>query len=274
MHMKSFTHGSLCNTASGCLGSRDLHHLFLTSLPAVILHGHTSHPIGPSTYGSSAAPTQEYAFDAVLLDFDGTILDTTQAVIKFWHSIAADLGINPSTVLSTSHGCRTIDTLALYDPTKANWDYVSAMESRIPYEFSTGVNVSENARARWGIVTSGTQALINGWIDRLGLVRPSILVTAKDVQIGKPDPQGYLLGRDRLGLGVEKSRVLVVEDAPAGIRAGKAAGFEVLAVRTSHSLEELSLAGPDWIVEDLRSVRVVGVQGGWLGLRLGGLLFR
>ncbi|KAL3440165.1 glycerol-3-phosphate phosphatase [Aspergillus insuetus] len=222
--------------------------------------------------GSFTALTQEFAFDAVLLDFDGTILDTTPAVVNFWHSIAADLGVDAETVLTTSHGRRTIDTLALYDSNKANWDYVTAMESRIPTEFSIGATVAEvpgsrhlltelqNADARWGIVTSGTQALISGWITRLSFVRPRVFVTAEDVQTGKPDPQGYLLGQHRLGLGADKSQILVIEDAPAGIRAGKAAGFRVLAVCTSHSSEQLISAGPDWIVDDLRTLRVTSVE--------------
>lgn len=75
------------------------------------------------------------------------------------------------------------------------------------------------------------------------------------MDIGKPDPQGYLLGRRRLGL-EESTSILVLEHAPAGIKAGKAAGFKVLALQTSHSLEKLRDAGPDWIVEDLRSVMV------------------
>ncbi len=54
----------------------------------------------------------------------------------------------------------------------------------------------------------------------------------------------------------------MLEDAPAGIRAGKAAGCKVLAVVTSHSAEQVLAAGPDWVVRDLDSVRVVGVEEG------------
>lgn len=78
-------------------------------------------------------------------------------------------------------------------------------------------------------------------------------MTAEDVKEGKPDPACYRLGKQRLRLeGVEK--VLVIEDAPAGIRAGKAAGFDVLALATTHKTEELVDAGADWIVQNLKSV--------------------
>jgi glycerol 3-phosphatase-1 len=96
---------------------------------------------------------------------------------------------------------------------------------------------------------------VEGWLKILGLAMPRCLVTAEDVEEGKPDPACYRLGKQRLGLdGVVK--VLVVEDAPAGIRAGKAAGFEVLALATTHKTQELVDAGADWIVRDLESVRM------------------
>lgn len=49
--------------------------------------------------------------------------------------------------------------------------------------------------------------------------------------------------------------MLVVEDAPSGIKAGKAAGFKVLALETTHTIQQLKDAGADWIVKDLRSVQ-------------------
>ena len=79
------------------------------------------------------------------------------------------------------------------------------------------------------------------------------MVVAEDVENGKPDPACYLLGQQKLGLGVDSS-ILVVEDAPSGIRAGKAAGFKVLALATTHSIQQITDAGADWIVQDLRSM--------------------
>ena len=91
----------------------------------------------------------------------------------------------------------------------------------------------------------------------LKLPIPEHLVVAEDVENGKPDPSCYLLGREKLGLTAD-AEVLVLEDSPAGIKAGKAAGCKVLGVVTSHTIEQVLNAGPDWIVKDLRSVRVVG----------------
>lgn len=94
-------------------------------------------------------------------------------------------------------------------------------------------------------------------------------VAAEDVAAGKPDPACYVLGRERIGVAVgdgKGERVLVVEDAPAGVRAGKGAGCFVLGVATTHGVEALREAGADWVVEDLRGVKVLGKgkgEGGW-----------
>lgn len=111
----------------------------------------------------------------------------------------------------------------------------------------------EKAGAPWAIVTSGTKPLVTGWLDVMKLARPKNLVTAEDVQRGKPDPACYLLGQSKLGL-ARGTSTLVLEDAPAGVRAGKAAGFSVVALATTHSIERLREAGADWIVRDMKSV--------------------
>ena len=115
--------------------------------------------------------------------------------------------------------------------------------------------------ARWAIVTSGTLALATGWLDVMKLSHPAHMVTAEDVEKGKPDPECYLLGKDRLDLTADM-KVLVVEDAIHGIKAGKAAGCKVLGLATTHDIAQLKTAGADWIVEDLCSVRFVGTERG------------
>lgn len=104
-------------------------------------------------------------------------------------------------------------------------------------------------------MTSGTKPLVTGWLDVMKLAHPKYLVTAEEVAKGKPDPACYRLGAKRLGFeDVEPSEVLVLEDAPAGVRAGKAAGYRVVALATTHAIPKLIEAGADWIVEDMRSV--------------------
>jgi glycerol 3-phosphatase-1 len=175
--------------------------------------------------------------------------------------------VDPNTILATSHGRRSIDVLKMYDEKKANWDYISHMEGLIPRDFGRDATEIPGARkflaslddvnASWAVVTSGTRALIDGWIEVMKLAHPKHMVVAEDVENGKPDPSCYLLGRSRLGLD-DTSNILVVEDAPSGIRAGKAAGFKVIGLVTTHSLQQVRDAGADWIVRDLRDVAVKG----------------
>lgn len=86
------------------------------------------------------------------------------------------------------------------------------------------------------------------------LAHPKNIVTAEDVPNGKPDPACYKMGEKKLGLQQQKPSIIVFEDAPAGIRSGKAAGFTVIALHTTHTLQQLVEAGADYIVKDMRNV--------------------
>jgi sugar-phosphatase len=101
---------------------------------------------------------------------------------------------------------------------------------------------------KYAIVTSATQPLAEVRLRAAGLQVPENLVTARDVQRGKPNPDPYLMGARILG--VAPVECVVIEDAPSGIRAGRAAGARVVALRTTASDAELQDAGADWIVED------------------------
>jgi sugar-phosphatase len=77
-----------------------------------------------------------------------------------------------------------------------------------------------------------------------------VLVTPERISRGKPDPEGFLLAARELD--VEPERSVVLEDAPAGVAAGRAAGMRVFAVLTTHTRAELP--GATRYVEDLRAV--------------------
>lgn len=126
--------------------------------------------------------------------------------------------------------------------------------------------------APWAIVTSGTGPLVSGWLQRLSLAVPEHLVTAESVENGKPDPTCYRMGLEKLRLQDRAGQVLVLEDAPAGIKAGKAAGCKVIGLVTSHTVEQVVAAGPDWVVKDLESVSVVGMEGGKVTIEISNAL--
>ncbi|RKU46045.1 hypothetical protein DL546_001297 [Coniochaeta pulveracea] len=170
--------------------------------------------------------------------------------------------------------------LKLLAPEKANWEYVQYMEGLLPKNHGHEASEISGARslldslvsasAPWAIVTSGTIPLVTGWLKALSLPTPPdhLIVTAESVEIGKPDPACYRLGRERLGVQEDAKKVLVLEDSPAGIKAGKEAGCLVLGLVTSHTLEQVQEAKPDWIVKDLESVRLVKSENGKVTLEI------
>lgn len=141
------------------------------------------------------------------------------------------------------------------------------MEAEVPILFGNDAEEIPGARQllstlelldlKWAIITSGTRPLVEGWLKVLKLLEPEHMVTAEDVSRGKPDPEPYQQGLGKLGLEAVPNSVLVLEDAPAGVKAGKAAGCKVLGVATTHRAQDLLDAGADWVVPDLRSVNVV-----------------
>lgn len=144
---------------------------------------------------------------------------------------------------------------------------VSAVEGAIPREFGADATLVPGAQtilasleavnARWAIVTSGSRALVEGWLDVMELARPELLIVAQDVENGKPDSECYLLAKKRLGLAVE-TPACVVEDSTAGVISGKGSKCHVLGVATTYSPQQLMQAGADWVIRDLRDVEVIG----------------
>ena len=141
---------------------------------------------------------------------------------------------------------------------------ISHAEGLIPKEFGGDAIEIPGSRALlerleeevvpWCIVTSGTRPLVQGWLDVMKLAHPKNLVTAEDVLNGKPDPTCYQMGAKKLLLQQKEPSIVVFEDAPAGVRSGKAAGFVVVGLYTTHTLEQLVEAGADYIVKDMQSV--------------------
>ncbi|KAH6685269.1 haloacid dehalogenase-like hydrolase [Plectosphaerella plurivora] len=230
------------------------------------------------TTASFTAPPVRVAFDGFLFDMDGTIIDSTEAVVKHWQTVGREIGVPPEVILETSHGRRSIDVLKILAPEKANLEYTREMEGRLPKLYGADaveipgarnlLNTLIKEKAPWAIVTSGTEPLVGGWLKVLGLPQPEHLVTAESVENGKPDPTCYLLGRERLGLQDPSKQLLVLEDSPAGIKAGKDAGCKVIGLVTSHTVEQVAGAEPDWVVKDLDSVRVVEVKNGVVTLEI------
>ena len=182
-------------------------------------------------------------------------MDSTPAVERVWAWWARKHGFEPDEVVKRAHGRPSITTIRelLPDADYAAEDRevqrreIADIEGLIPLPGAIEL-LQALPLDRWAIVTSCTRDLAHVRIAAAGLLKPRHLVTSTDVTHGKPDPEPYLKGAQFLG--VNAADCLVVEDAPAGIRAGKAAGARVVALRTTASDAELQQAGADWIVDD------------------------
>ncbi len=191
----------------------------------------------------------------ILFDLDGVLVDSTPAVARVWAGWARAHGFDPGEVVKKAHGRPSITTIRELLPQADHAAEDREVERREIADIDGVIPLPgavELLRAlpleRWAIVTSCTRPLASVRIGAAGLPKPRHLITSSDVQRGKPDPEPYVKGAQILG--VPASECIVIEDAPAGIRAGKAAGARVLALRTTSSDAELQQAGADWIADD------------------------
>jgi len=191
----------------------------------------------------------------LLFDLDGVLVDSTPAVARVWAGWAREHGFDPDKVVREAHGRPSIATIRELLPhadhavedREVERREIADVDGVIPLPGAMEL-LQALPLQRWAIVTSCTRPLAGVRINAAGLPKPRHLVTSSDVKHGKPDPEPYLKGAQFLGL--PACDCIVVEDAPAGIRAGKAAGARVLALRTTASDDELQQAGSDWIVDN------------------------
>ena len=214
----------------------------------------------------------EVQCEALLFDLDGVLIDSTPAVARVWSKWARARGFNPEEVVAQAHGRPSIATVREYLPS-ADHEAENRIVERAEIEDLEGVVPLPGARElleslpanRWTIVTSGTRALATVRLRAAGLPAPKNFVTATDVVNGKPHPEPFLKAAKILG--VVPNDCVVVEDAPAGIRAGKAAGARVIAFPTTSEARLLRDAGADWVVKNCSKISVAGRERG-LQLRL------
>jgi HAD superfamily hydrolase (TIGR01509 family) len=204
-------------------------------------------------------------FRAAVFDLDGTLVDSETRSHESWRHVFRSRGIVPDDSLIRAFvGRRGVDVHDLlqeqvpgHDP--AELMAASSAHFHAPHQPPLGpldgavelVQRIGAAGVPLALVTSAGRGYAEQTLDELG-IRPlfSVVVTAGDVTVGKPDPEGYRAAARALG--VPPAACVVFEDAPAGVAAAKAAGMYCVAVATTHPPEDLAAA--DQVVPGLTKV--------------------
>jgi sugar-phosphatase len=202
----------------------------------------------------------------ILFDLDGVLVDSTPAVARVWTIWAHEHGFDPQETVHRAHGRPSLSTIRELLP-NADHAAENAVVEQMEIEDVRGViplpgatDLLEALPAdRWTVVTSCTRALALVRLRVAGLPVPARMVTSTDIVNGKPHPEPYLRGAALLGIAPEEC--IVFEDAPAGVRSGKAAHSRVVALLTTAPDRLLREAGADWIVKDAASVSLATADG-------------
>jgi sugar-phosphatase len=187
----------------------------------------------------------------LLFDIDGTLVQSLAAVERSWMLFAERHGLDTSDILHKIHGRRSIDSIRLILP------HVDAAEQdlilrQIEVANSADVLATEGALQflecivdlPWAVVTSGTSDVATARLQAAGITGFAAAVFGEDVVHGKPDPEPYRLGADRLGF--DPAECVAFEDTAAGIRSAKAAGMKVIGIGDKSELGEADMAVRDF----------------------------
>lgn len=196
-------------------------------------------------------------------DLDGVLVDSSPAVFAAWSHWADAHGIDPLATFALGHGLSTLDHLRAVAPglaTEAEAARIADLERAALGTVSAmpgAARLCEALRgARWAVVTSCPRDVAFARLAAAGLPGPTVLVGLEDVTRPKPEPEGFR----RAARLLEAEAVLVVEDAPAGVRAARAAGAAVLGVATTHDAVDLGEA--DAVIADLTGLTVLSSPDG------------
>jgi sugar-phosphatase len=201
---------------------------------------------------------RRFECSAIIFDLDGVLVDSAAFVEQEWRRWARSRGLRAEPFLRVCHGRRAVETIRLAAP---HLDAEAEVAAFLPSGEPTAEPIRPLAGAArlldllpadaWGVATSGTRAAAGVRLRRAGLPVPRVLVCAEDVARGKPGPDAFLLAAARLQVPPEDC--LVLEDAPAGIHAARAAGMAVVGITTTHHAGELPA---DALAETLSNVHL------------------
>ncbi|MEL6442666.1 MAG: HAD-IA family hydrolase [Bacteroidota bacterium] len=197
---------------------------------------------------------------AIVFDLDGVLCDSTPIAERHWRRWAEARGVDVAPILAAHHGRPTVETIRQFAP-HLDAEVEARAKERDEAGDTDGLRAFDGAarllttipQARWAIATSGRRRTATNRLRHTGLPIPPVLVTADDVQHGKPAPDPY---RQAIaGLGFAPADCLVFEDAPAGIASAQAAGAVAVGIASAGHPEWLAAA--ETVIERLADVQVI-----------------
>ncbi|GHH17489.1 HAD family hydrolase [Streptomyces rubradiris] len=209
---------------------------------------------------------------ALLLDMDGTLVNSDAVVDRVWRRWAGRHGLDGDEVMKVIHGRQGHASMALLLPDRPMEENFAENERMLAEETAdtegvvevpgAGAFLASLAGLPHALVTSADLGLATARMTAAGLALPEVRVTAESVGASKPDPEGFLKGAAELG--IDPADCVVFEDSGAGIAAGRSAGMRVVGVGPRAVVHE-----PDVAVPDLTCVRVEAGADGTLRLLIG-----
>jgi sugar-phosphatase len=203
----------------------------------------------------------------MLFDMDGVLVSSIASANRCWKAWAKHYGVPVADDFEIPHGVRAAEIVKMLAPdvdVAEGLKRIEDMEIDDVHDIVTLPGALALLQSmpleRWAIVTSATDRLLVARLKAAKLPQPERLISANQVQRGKPDPQPYLMGAERLG--VSAKDCLVFEDAPSGVKAGVAAGARVVGVLGTTPEAVLREVGASWIVPSLAAVTAVAIEGG------------
>ena len=210
---------------------------------------------------------------AVIFDMDGVLVDSYEAHFESWRRMAQARGLDPMSqdMFAKTFGRTTWDIITDRWPRIAKEEIPSLDDQKeatfreiLTEHFPEMPGASEllaclhKAGFALAIGSSGPPANVQVILKQLRNADLfAATVDASQVRLGKPNPDVFLTAAGKLG--VKPARCVVVEDAPAGVQAARAAGMSVIARVGTVTRDRLASA--DLVVDSLREITPQVVDG-------------